>query len=80
MKLFIDMYEENRQGIYRTYLAGPNILGSIGSTLQTNSLSDYLDPDYFLAVQNSSIGDLVPCLLGRSVGNPYNQSLHNITE
>jgi len=33
----------------------------------------------FLAVQNSSIGDLVPCLVGWSV-TTNNQSLHNITE
>ena len=37
----------------------------------------------FLAVQNSSIGDLVPCLLGLLVGlsgTANNQSLHNTTE
>ena len=33
----------------------------------------------FLAVQNSSIGDLVPCLLAWS-DTTNNQSLHNTTE
>ena len=39
-------------------------------------LADHL---LFLAVQNSSIGDLVPCLLAWS-GTTNNQSFHNKTE
>ena len=35
--------------------------------------------NFFLAVQNSSIGDLVPCSLG-PLGTTNNQSLHNTTE
>ena len=42
-------------------------------------LSDHKIYIIFLAVQNSSISDLVPCLVGLS-GTTNKQSLHNITE